>query len=451
VAQTVEVEVPVREQAGATELPEKQGFLGRIFGTLGANDDYRTFWYGNQIFMLVMQMQIVASGYLAYVLTNSATALGIVAVASGIPQLVISPLGGMLADRYPKRQLLIVAQGVVCLASATIGVLVLLNWIQYWHLIVASVVLGSSFAVIVPARQSWIPDMVKSQDLTSALALNNAGMNAARVVGPAVAGILIAVPWFGVQGVYLLQILAFIGVLVMLMQVSNPGMPELREAATVGANRVLAFSAELTSGLRYISNRATLTSLFIFAVVTMLLGQSYQNLIPAYALGVFNVGAEGQGIMQTAAGLGALFGSLTMAYLSQNPERVKIQAYSGTALGIALAIFGLCSAFQFFPGSLLALFVVGLALDFNATINQTLIMLNSDKALFGRVMAVYMMTFSLSGFSASLSGFMMDHIGGAATMLGQGIVLAIFVVYMATMNKGYRQIRNSLVDAAQAA
>jgi MFS family permease len=204
------------------------------------------------------------------------------------------------------------------------------------------------------------------------------------------------------------------------------------------------FGGQLTSGLRYIWSHETLFSLFIFAVVTMLLGQSYQQLLPAYALGVFDVGPEGQGVMQTVVGVGALVGSLTMAYLSQNPNRAKIQAYTGTALGLALAMFGLASAFHAFFVALVALFTVGLTLDFNATINQTLIMLNTDRALYGRVMSVYMMTFALSGFSASASGYLMDTFGGAVTMLGQGLVLAAFVVLMALFNSGYRSIRNSI-------
>jgi MFS family permease len=167
-------------------------------------------------------------------------------------------------------------------------------------------------------------------------------------------------------------------------------------------------------------------------------------LLPAYALGVFDVGAEGQGIMQAVVGVGALVGSLTMAYLSRNPNRAKIQAYSGTALGGALMLFGLCAAFHQFLVALVALFLVGLTLDFNATINQTLIMLNTDRALYGRVMSVYMMTFALSGFSASAAGYLMDNVGGAVTMLSQGMVLAVFVVLMATLNTGYRSIRNSV-------
>ena len=436
---TVNVEAPNVEAPAA-----KLGLLQRVFGALGDNPHYRSYWMGNQANTLVMQMQQVANGYLAFTLTDSAAALGIVAFAQSAPMLVFSPLGGVLADRMEKRALLLWMQAVQCAISLVIGILVAIDRIEYWHLVVSASIQGLSFAIMVPTRQSWIPQLVPRRDLTSALALNNAGMNASRVIGPSIAGILIAVPWFGIKGVYFLRVLAFVWVMFTLLQIPIRGEPEQQASKASGMDRVRDFGVQLTSGLRYIWRHETLLSLFIFAVVTMLLGQSYQQLLPAYALGVFNVGAEGQGVMQAVVGVGGLVGSLSMAYLSQNPNRAKIQAYTGTALGGALMLFGLCSAFNWYLVSLVALFLVGLALDFNATINQTLIMLNADKALYGRVMSVYMMTWALSGFSASISGVLMDNVGGAVTMLSQGLMLAVFVVLMATLNGGYRKIRNSI-------
>lgn len=448
-AKLVGVAAPVQDEIATTEIAaagrvEEAGALQRVFGALAANPHYRSYWLGNQANTLVFQMQQVANGYLAFTLTGSAAALGLVAFAQSLPMLVFSPLGGVLADRIQKRRLLLWVQALQCAISVVIGVLVAIDRIEYWHLLVSAAVQGVSFAVIMPTRQSWIPQLVPRHDLTSALALNNAGMNASRVLGPSLAGVLIAVPWFGVRGVYFLRVLAFAWVLFTLLQIPILGEPEARRATSGGMERLRDLGVQLTSGLRYIWRYETLLSLFIFAVVTMLLGQSYQQLLPAYALGVFDVGAEGQGVMQAVVGVGALMGSLTMAYLSRNPNRARIQAYTGTALGLALMLFGLCAAFQWFMVSLVALFLVGLTLDFNATINQTLIMLNTDRALYGRVMSVYMMTFALSGFSASAAGYLMDRVGGAATMLSQGLVLAVFVVLMATFNKGYRSIRDSI-------
>jgi MFS family permease len=430
--------------AEAAEPEVELGALRRVFGALGDNPYYRLYWFGNQANTLVMQMQQVANGYLAYTLTDSAAALGVVAFAQSLPMLIISPVGGVIADRLEKRGVLIWMQAVQCLISLVIGVLVALDRIEYWHLVVSAAIQGMSFAIMMPTRQSWIPQLVPRQDLTSALALNNAGMNASRVIGPSLAGVLIAVAWFGVRGVYFLRVFAFVWVMYTLLRIPIRGEPEARSKTASGSQRVREIGGQLTSGLRYIWHHETLLSLFIFAVVTMLLAQSYQQLLPAYALGVFDVGAEGQGVMQAVVGIGGLVGSLTMAYLSRNPNRAKLQAYTGTALGVALMLFGLCAATGWFLVSLGALFLVGLTLDFNATINQTLIMLNADRGLYGRVMAVYMMTWALSGFSASLSGVIMDQFGGAVTMLAQGLVLAVFVVVMASFNGGYRKIRDSI-------
>ncbi len=172
----------------AARARPRSGTLHRIFGALGDNPYYRTYWTGNQANTLVQQMQMVANGYLAYTLTDSAAALGIVAVAQSAPMLIFSPLGGVLADRMEKRRLLLWMQAVQCLVSVAIGVLVALDRIDYWHLVVSAAIQGFSFAVIGPTRQSWIPQLVKREELTSALALNNAGMNASRVLGPSLAG-----------------------------------------------------------------------------------------------------------------------------------------------------------------------------------------------------------------------------------------------------------------------
>ena len=430
------------------ESGARDSAIQRIFGALADNPYYRLYWFGNQTNTLVGQMQMVANGYLAYTLTNSATALGIVAFTQSLPMLLFSPIGGVLADRLAKKGLLLWMQAVQCLISVIIGVLIATDRIEYWHLVVSGAIQGISFSVMMPTRQSWIPQLVPRHDLTSALALNNAGMNASRVIGPSLAGVLIAVPWFGVKGVYFLRVLAFAWVMFTLLQIPIRGEPEPRAEVPSGVDRVRDFGSQLTGGLRYIYHHQTLFSLFMFAVVTMLLGQSYQQLLPAYALGVFDVGAEGQGVMQAVVGVGALVGSLTMAYLSRNPNRAKIQAYTGTALGVALVLFGVCAGFNWYLLSLFALFMVGLSLDFNATINQTLIMLNTDRALYGRVMAVYMMTWALSGLSASVAGALMDAFGGAVTMLAQGAILAVFVVLMANFNSGYRSLRNSIAEGS---
>jgi MFS family permease len=407
-----------------------------MFGALAENPHYRTFYLGNQANTLMWPMQLVANGYLAYTLTESATALGVVSLASALPQLMFAPLGGVLADRLEKRKLLLTLQGINCLCSLAIGILLVLNLIAFWHLVVVAIIQGMIFSAMMPTRQSWIPSLVSREHLANAIALNNAGQNAARVIGPSLAGLLIAIPWFTVNGIYFLRVIAFTWVFYTLMKIPIPGTPIKEE-------RRAPLHQQLVAGLGYIWTHATLMPLFTFALVMMLLGQSYQQVMPAFALGIFDAGSEGLGLMLTVVGIGALTGSLTMAYISRRPDKARIQAFTGTALGIALAVFGLSSALHTFGLALVALFVVGLCLDFDSTINNTLIMINAEPAYYGRVMSVYMMTFSLAPLGAFLAGWSIDHVGGAATMLCAGVTLSIFVVCMATLHPGYKEIRNS--------
>ncbi|MGH2459067.1 MAG: MFS transporter, partial [Chloroflexota bacterium] len=313
------------DRAGVVAVDEPPDGLARIFGALYKNPYYRTYWFGNQASTLMMQMQMIAQGYLAYVLTNSAAALGIVGLAQGLPQLVFSPFAGVIADRYPKRNLLLIVQLILCVNSVALGLLIGTGLIQYWHLVVTGFIQGVCFSINMPARQSWIPSLVPEEDLANAIALNNAGLNASRILGPAVAGLLIAIPWFNVNGVYYLRVFACVWVFYTLLQIPILGVAEERRKS-----RMLT---EVTAGLRYIWDHETLAPLFTLALVTLLLGSSYQMLLPAFALSTLSVGSEGLGFMMTAVGAGALCGSLSMAYFSRSKRKGRIQAIAGISLG----------------------------------------------------------------------------------------------------------------------
>lgn len=423
---------PASESPQPVVIDHLPGGFARLFGALQSSPYYRTYWFGNQASLLVIQMQIVAMGYLAFALTRSATILGLVSLASGLPQLAMSPLGGVIADRYPKRNLLLGVQAVLCLNAIVMGTLASLGWIQWWHLMIAGFVQGCCFAVNMPARQSWIPSLVAEGELANAIALNNAGLNAARIIGPALAGLLIAVPRFGANGIFYLSIPAVIWVYYSLLQIPIRGEPDRHQHGS--------FSSELTAGFQYIWHHETLAPLFTLAVVTLLLGMSYQMLLPAFALGVFNVGSEGLGLMASTVGVGALTGSLMMAYFSRSRHKGRIQAIAGTTLGLGLFAFGVMSGLKLFAGALAVLFIVGVATDFYSTINNTLILLNTDRALYGRVTSMYMMTWSLAPLSAAPFGTAVDHLGGAATMMLIGGVLTVFVVLMTRLHPGFRTI-----------
>jgi MFS family permease len=406
--------------------------FARIFGALRKSPYYRTYWFGNQASLLVMQMQFVAMGYLAFTLTNSAAILGLVNLASGVPMLLLSPVGGVIADRYPKRRVILINQLVLCGVALILGILIVLGLIQWWHLMVASFVQGCCFAVNMPTRQSWIPSLISEGELPNAIALNNAGLNASRIIGPALGGVLIAIPAIGARGVFFLSLPAVAWVFYSLLKIPILGEP-------VPGKRP-GFWPEFSFGLRYIFGHETLRPLFTMALVVLLLGMSYQMLLPAYALGVFHVGSEGLGLMGAVYGTGALVGSLLMAYMSRSPNRGRIQAVAGVSLGVGLFAYGVAAGFNAFVVALVLLFGVGMATDFYSTINNTLILMNTDRALFGRVMSVYMMTWSLAPLAAAPLGTAVDHLGGPLTMMIIGGTLAAFVAGMVRFHPGFRQL-----------
>ena len=379
-----------------------------------------------------MQMQMVAIGYLAFTLTNSAEKLGLVNLAVGVPMLAMSPFGGVIADRFPKRRVILINQAVLCAIAVSLGTLTALGLIQWWHLMVASFVQGMCFSINMPARQSWIPSLVREGDLPNAIALNNAGMNAARIVGPALGGLLIGIPGIGAKGVFYLALPAVIWVFYSLLQIPIHGEPDKKKRAS--------FIIEFQAGFRYIWKSEILAPLFAMAVVVLLLGMSYQMLLPAYALGVFKVGSAGLGLMGAVVGAGALAGSLLMAYFSRSQRKGQIQAIAGVGLGVGILLFGVTSAYQAFVPALFVLFFVGLATDFYSTINNTLILVNTDRALFGRVMSLYMMTWSLAPLAAAPFGSAVDLFGGAPTMISIGTVLAIFVLAMVKFTPGFKRL-----------
>lgn len=414
------------------EAPIAGHGFARMFGALQSAPYYRTYWVGNQASLLVMQMQFVAMGYLAFTLTNSAAILGLVNLATGLPMFIVSPFAGVLADRYRKRTLILIVQLLLCLTAVAMGVLASLGIIQWWHLTIAAFIQGSCFAVNMPARQSWIPSLVPDEELPNAIALNNAGLNAARIIGPALGGMLIAVPGFGANGIFYLSIPAVAWVYYSLLQIPIVGEPGKRERSN--------FWGEFNSGIRSIVHSEVLAPLFLQALVTLLLGLSYQMLLPAFALGVFHSGSEGLGLMGAMVGVGALCGSLLMAYFSRSGSKALIQTIAGTTLGIGLLVYGITSGLQWFIPALIVLFILGAATDFYSTINNTLILLNTDRELFGRVMSIYMMTWSLAPLASAPFGTAIDKFGGPLTMVVLGGILTVFFVGMTRLHAGRRRM-----------
>jgi MFS family permease len=375
-------------------------------------------------------MSTVATGYAAFILTGSATVLGLVSVAMGVPMLLFSLVGGVVADRLPRRTVLIATQSAFGLATAAVTVLALSEQLAVWHLVGFTFVQGAAVSFNMPSRQAYIAELVGPRLLRSAVALNNAGLNFCRIAGPAIAGAMLAVPAIGVGGVFLSMTVMYAAVLVSLFR-----LPTVKDAS---APREAGGWAQLVEGLQYIRSSPVLLALLGLAFVPLFFGMPYQMLMPVFAERVFDVGAAGLGMLMAAAGVGALAGSLFVAAVTHHARPAMFQLALGVAFGLGLVGFALAPVFAL---AVACLMVVGFASASYTALNNTLLLSNTEPRLYGRVMSIYMFTFAVMPLGTMPAAWLADHIGGRATVAAGGLIVAAAVVAVALLYRPYRHIR----------
>jgi MFS family permease len=393
--------------------------------------DFRNLWVGMLPGTMAMQMGMVTTGYVAYDISRSAAAVGYVSLGMGIPMLTLGLFGGVVADRFPKKSVLTVTQTMIGISASINAVLVLTGVIQIWHLMLVSALQGASFAFNMPSRQAFVAQLVRRERLMAAVALNNAGMNFSRVIGPSIAGALIAVPFIGAGGVYLIMAGMYAFVVLSLLRIPQRGEP-LKVEQRPSPLRSLG------DGLGYVRANGVVFTLLLLAFAPVLLGMPYQALMPVFARDVFHVGPTGLGVLLTVNGVGALIGSLLIAGLTTFQRRGLLQMVMGILFGLALAIFAFGQSFNLALGALL---VIGLVSAGFQSLNSTLVMNNTDPAYHGRVMSVYMLTFSAMPLGVVPFGWLVDHYGAPITIGLGGLVLAAIIALVGALHPSYRHIR----------
>jgi MFS family permease len=395
--------------------------------------DFRRLWISLLPWTIAVQIGMVTTGYVAYDVSGLATAVGIVSLGWGMPMLTFGLFGGVVADRFPKRRTLVVAQALMGTSALITAMLVLTGVVQIWHLVLVSVLQGTSFAFGMPSLQAFIAQLVPRERLGQAIALNSAGMNFSRVVGPAAAGALIAVPMVGAGGVFLLTSGMYVVVIVSLLRIPNPGAPT---PMAEGVQRPAPLRS-LVEGLGYLRRTPILFTLLMLSFAPVLLGMPYQQLMPVFAEDVFNVGPQGLGILLTVNGIGALAGSLMIASISTFRRRGLLQMVMGITFGITVGIFGFAQSFEIGLGALL---VMGLVSSAYMTLTSTLVMHYAEPAYHGRVMSVYMLTFSAMPLGVVPFGILSDRYGAPITIGMGGLVLAAVVLVVGLLHPTYRRI-----------
>ena len=292
--------------------------------------NYRLFWFGGFVSNIGTWMARIAQDWLVLtVLTNnSALALGAITGLQFLPTAVLAPYAGTLADRFDKRRLLILTQTAMAATGAVLAVLVVGGWVQLWHVFVLASLQGVAAAFDSPARQSFAPEMVPSNLIGNAVGLNSTSFHSARLIGPAVAGLVIG--WWGVGPALVANALSFVAVLIALALMRTSELHPAPRATRKGGIR---------EGLRYVRNRPDIMLVMFLVFMLGTFGMNFQVSNAVMATGVFKVGAEQFGLMSSASAVGAITGGLLAARRTQIPLRLIVGALGAFALAMTLLTF----------------------------------------------------------------------------------------------------------------
>lgn len=391
------------------------------------HQQFRWLYASNIAFFFAMNGQFVVRSYLAYALTGSELALGMINLVVAIPMLIVSPFGGVIADRVEKRRLILTGQSVLVLNELAILVLLLTDQLQFWHMLVAVFFMGCTFPFIMPARQAIVVSIVGRQGLGNAMALQMGGMNAARVVGPVLAGFIIALA--GVRWVYVVAVTMYAVALFSMSRVSKSPPVE-----GMGKKPVLS---ELWGGMRYVAGDPPVRALMVLGIVPILLAMPFQALLVVFAEDIWHKGSSGLGLLQAAAGIGGIMGSFYVAWRGETPRRLRMMTTSLLAFAGGLFLFAIS------PWFLLALPLVLIADVFASiftTLNNTAVQLLIPDEVRGRVMALMMMTFGLTPLGTVPVAAMAQAFGAPTAVAIAAVVTAGLSVVIFALSKALRGI-----------
>jgi len=384
------------------------------------NRNFRLYAIGALIATTALQMQQLAQNYLVFDLTDQATAIGYVSAALGVSMLFCSLVGGVAADRLPKRNLLIAGRLGIGVFALFIGVMVTTGLIAVWQIIVASLATGIIAGFTMPAQQSYVPDLVGDKNLLNALALSSGIMNVTRIGGPALAGVLIAA--FGVGPVYYIKFVAYGIFAVVLLFIPITGK------AVASAQTANSPMKDALDGFRYLRSDRTLLALLIVGLIPVILAMPYVNFLPVFQKEVFQVGTTGLGWMYMMVGGGAVAGSLVVASLTNYRYKGRVIIVSGLGFGVTLALFGLVAGPNTFIPSLVILVLTGAFGTAFMALNQAMMLTITPPEMRGRVAGLFMMTFGLQPLGAMPIGMLIDAAGAPPVIACfGGATLAFFI------------------------
>lgn len=387
--------------------------------------DFRVFWIGQIISYSGSWMQSIAQGWLVYSLTKSSLSLGIVAAASTIPFIFFALIGGVVADRLAKRNLIIFTQTLSMLPALILAISTDMKIITVAEVTVIAFSLGIVNAFDIPARQAFLSDMVQKGHLMNAIALNSAAFNGARIIGPVAAGLAIAA--FGIAACFYINAASFLAVIIALFTIRGKGNARSRPA--LQKTRLAHLMRDLAEGLRFVRDKKDIFRTMVFVAVLSLFGIPFVTFLPVFAEDILKVGPKGLGFLAGSTGLGALSAALIIAAKGDVKNKGSFMALAGLVFSAALIVFSLSKNYHL---SALALVFSGWGIiSFFATANSA-IQLSVPDALRGRVMSVYSLVFfGMAPLGNSIIGLISERLGTpAAVSLGASVCLVTSALLM---------------------
>ncbi len=379
---------------------------------------FRIIWIGTFLYYLSIFTGIIARGALAKELGGTNTALGIVTLAFGATSLIFTPIGGVVADRFPKRVVMIASTSQLAFSSAWLAVTEYLDITEFWMLIVVSALQAVAFALLVPARMAYTVELVGPSLIPNAVALSQVSLNCNRVLGPAVAGAMLGVAWLSYQAIYLTA--AILSVLsVICFSFLGPGNPDPNRPKR-------APLAEMVEGLAYARGHATIRPVLVLAIAITMIGFPYVAFLPSVSEDFFNAGAAGYARLSLVGALGGLVAGLAIARSSLAQGR-SIQFWSAIGIGLSLIFLGWAPSFLLAG---VATTLLGAATAGFQSMNGTLALSAADPALHGRVQSLLGLGFSAFGLASLPLGMLADQIGLELTLGLMGVAVMLIAVYV---------------------
>jgi MFS family permease len=387
-----------------------------------AHKNYRLFFAGQSISLIGTWMTRIATAWLVYRLTGSALLLGVVGFAGQIPSFLLAPLAGVLVDRWNRQRLLVITQVLAMFQSLALALLTMTGLIKMWHVIVLSVLQGLINSFDMPARQAFVVEMVeKREDLANAIALNSSMVNAARLLGPSIGGVVIAA--VGEGWCFMIDAVSYIAVIASLLAMTIT-------ARVIQPTKDANVFQQLREGWSYATHFAPIRNVLLLLALVSLVGMPYTVLMPVFANDVLHGGPNTLGLLMAASGVGALVGALFLAARKTVLGLGKFIPLMAGAFGAGLIAFSFTRVLWL---SLALMVVTGLGFMVQMAVSNTVLQTIVDEDKRGRVMSFYTMAFmGTAPFGSLLAGSVADRIGTPHTLLCGGIGCILGALWFAT-------------------